>query len=63
MLCYIDKYNTTDNIDLKVDTNNYNLIDIISPNTIYIEIPTDKTSTTTLKAGYIKKLLCQNGFD
>ena len=61
MNCYINNYNPTDNIDLKVDTNNYNLIDIISPNTLYIDIPTDKTSTTTLKAGYIKKLLCQNG--
>ena len=63
MYCNFRNYcpNDGDFIDLQVETNNYNDINLIKPNTIFIKINED-ISTSILLAGSIEKEGCYDGF-
>ena len=58
MSCKISKYCPIDmNIDIKIGTIQKSDINIISPNTLYINIPSEK-QTSTLNVGYLIKTNC-----
>ena len=61
MSCKISKYCPIDmNIDIKIGTIQKSDINIISPNTLYINIPSEK-QTSTLNVGYLIKTNCIDG--
>lgn len=61
MSCKISKYCPIDmNIDIKIETIQKSDINIISPNTLYINIPSEK-QTSTLNVGYLIKNNCIDG--
>ena len=60
MYCVISNFCPSENIDIKIEANKYYPnIPSLSPNSIYIDIPKE-ISSTTLKIGYIRKLRCLN---
>ena len=61
MYCEITDFCPNNNIDIKIEKQK-DVLDIqaLNPNSIYIDIPEDIISTT-LNAGYIKKISCKNG--
>ena len=60
MSCVINNYCPDNiNIDIKIEIMEKSDINIISPNTLYINIPSEK-QTSTLNLGYLKKSSCYN---
>ena len=60
MSCVINNYCPNNfNIDIKIETIEKSDINIISPNTLYINIPSEK-QTSTLNLGYLEKSSCSN---
>ena len=61
MSCKINNYCPNNiNIDLKIETSQISNMTIISPDTLYIKIPSEK-QTSTLKVGYLEKFNCSEG--
>ena len=61
MSCKINNYCPNDiNIDLKIETIQISNMTIISPDTLYIKIPSEK-QTSTLNVGYLEKFNCSEG--
>ena len=60
MSCLINEYCPDNNIDIKIEAKHITDIDIINPDSIYINIDSEK-QTSTLNLGYLKKEGCENG--
>ena len=60
MYCVINNYCPTENIDIKIEKYNFNKkFPSLNLNTININI-TENITSTTLKIGYLKKIICSN---
>ena len=59
MSCIVNNYCPSGNFDIKVEKESYYDSKLINKNTIYFEIP-ENLQTTTLKAGYITKISCND---
>ena len=59
MTCTLENYCPNDNIDIKIESLKISNKDIINPNTLYINIPSEK-ETSTLNVGNLEKVGCQN---